>query len=191
MESKTVEMTGCFSACQVPPEVFYSPFSRIIPMNPVLKLILDGESLTTAQMAEVLRLDVSVVEKELESLKAKGVILGWRPVLSPDYLAENQVMAVIEVKISPEREGGFDRLANRIAQFSQVRSCYLMSGSYDLMVIVGASNLREAAAFVFERLATLHGVVATATHFMLRAYKEQGYLLARANTPQDKPAVSA
>jgi DNA-binding Lrp family transcriptional regulator len=160
-------------------------------MNPVLKLILEGESLTTAQMAEVLRLDVSVVEKDLEELKKKGVILGWRPVLNPDYLAENNVVAVIEVKISPEREGGFDRLANRIAQFSQVRSCYLMSGAYDLLVIVSATNLREAAAFVFERLATLHGVVSTATHFMLRAYKEQGYLLARASTPQDKPAVSA
>ena len=160
-------------------------------MSHVLKLILEGESLTTAQMAEVLRLDMSVVEKELEGLKKTGVILGWRPVLNPDYLAENQVMAVIEVKISPEREGGFDRLANRIAQFSQVRSCYLMSGAYDLLVIVSANNLREAAAFVFERLATLQGVVSTATHFMLRAYKEQGYLLARASTPQDKPAVSA
>ncbi|MGA2052066.1 MAG: Lrp/AsnC family transcriptional regulator [Opitutales bacterium] len=160
-------------------------------MNRVLKLILEGESLSTAQMAEVLRLDASVVETELEELKANGVILGWRPVLNPDFQAEDYVMAVIELKISPEREGGFDRLANRIAQFSQVRSCYLMSGAYDLMVVVSAKNLREVAAFVFERLATLHGVVSTATHFMLRAYKEQGYLLARANTPQDKPAVSA
>jgi DNA-binding Lrp family transcriptional regulator len=160
-------------------------------MNPVLKLILEGESLSTAQMAEVLRMEPAQVDKELEALKTQGVLLGWRPVLNPDYQAENNVVAVIEVKISPEREGGFDRLANRIAQFTQVRSCYLMSGGYDLLVILSANNLREAAAFVFERLATLHGVVSTATHFMLRAYKEQGYLLARANTPQDKPAVSA
>jgi DNA-binding Lrp family transcriptional regulator len=160
-------------------------------MTPVLKLIVEGESLSTAQMAEVLRLDVATVERELESLKSQGILLGWRPVLNPDYLAENQVFAVIEVKISPEREGGFDRLATRIAKFEQVRSCYLMSGAYDLLVVMSARNLREIAAFVFERLATLHGVVSTATHFMLRAYKEQGYLLAREHAPADKPAVSA
>jgi len=160
-------------------------------MNPVLKLMLEGEALSTAQMAEVLRMDVAQIEKELAGLKAQGVLLGWRPVLNPDYLSENQVFAVIEVKISPEREGGFDRLATRIAKFEQVRTCYLMSGAYDLMVIVSAHNLREIAAFVFERLATLHGVVSTATHFMLRAYKEQGYLLAREHAPADKPAVSA
>jgi DNA-binding Lrp family transcriptional regulator len=160
-------------------------------MSPVLKLLIEGDPLSTAQMGEVLRLDVAQVEKELASLKTQGVLLGWRPVLNPDYLAENQVFAVIEVKISPEREGGFDRLATRIAKFEQVRSCYLMSGAYDLMVIMSARNLREIAAFVFERLATLQGVVSTATHFMLRAYKEQGYLLARETAPADKPAVSA
>src|ERR1700690_3395160 len=98
-------------------------------MNPVVKLMLEGEALSTAQMAEVLRLDVAAVEKELAGLKSQGILLGWRPVLNPDYLSENQVFAVIEVKISPEREGGFDRLATRIAKFEQVRSCYLMSGA--------------------------------------------------------------
>jgi DNA-binding Lrp family transcriptional regulator len=175
---------GCFFCSN-------QPFYTVPPMNPVLKLMLEGEALSTAQMAEVLRLDTAQVEQELANLKAQGVLLGWRPVLNPDYLSENQVFAVIEVKISPEREGGFDRLATRIAKFEQVRSCYLMSGAYDLMVIVSAHNLREIAAFVFERLATLHGVVSTATHFMLRAYKEQGYLLAREHAPADKPAVSA
>ncbi len=160
-------------------------------MNRVLKLILEGEALSTAQMAEVLRLDVATVEQELATLKDQGVLLGFRPILNPDYIAEHFVQAVIEVKISPEREGGFDRLANRIAKFDQVRSCYLMSGAYDLLVVITATNLREAAAFVFERLATLHGVVSTATHFMLRAYKEQGYLLAREANTADKPAVSA
>jgi DNA-binding Lrp family transcriptional regulator len=142
-------------------------------------------------MAEVLRLDVAAVEQELASLKEKGVLLGWRPVLNPEVLGNEQVFAVIEVKISPERDGGFDRLANRIAKFEQVRTCYLMSGAYDLLVIVCARNLREAAAFVFERLATLQGVVSTATHFMLRAYKDNGFLLQGEPQPADKPAVSA
>ena len=85
--------------------------------------------------------------------------------------------AVIEVKITPERGGGFDRLAERIARYAEVNSCYLMSGGYDLLVVVEGNNLREVAAFVSEKLATVQGVLSTATHFMLRPYKEQGVLM--------------
>lgn len=159
-------------------------------MNKVLKLILDGESLDTAQMATVLGLSVEAVEQELNELKARNILLGWRPVLNPDHDADAYVRAVIEVKVSPEREGGFDRLAERISRFEQVESCYLMSGGYDLLVFVRAPNLRQVAAFVYERLATIEGVVSTATHFMLRAYKEQGFHLTTPNTNPDKPAVS-
>jgi hypothetical protein len=87
------------------------------------------------------------------------------------------VRAVIEVKITPERGGGFDRLAERIAKYAEVRSCYLMSGSYDLLVVVEGNNLRELASFVSEKLATIQGVLSTATHFMLKPYKEQGVLM--------------
>ena len=86
------------------------------------------------------------------------------------------VRAVIEVKITPERGGGFDRLAERIAKHSEVRSCYLMSGGYDLLVVVEGANLREVASFVSQKLSTIHGVISTATHFLLRIYKEQGML---------------
>lgn len=81
--------------------------------------------------------------------------------------------------ITPERDGGFNRVAERIARFGEVRSCYLMSGAYDLLVIVEGATLREVASFVSEKLATLHGVVSTATHFMLKPYKEQGVLMHR------------
>jgi DNA-binding Lrp family transcriptional regulator len=87
------------------------------------------------------------------------------------------VRAVIEVKITPERGGGFDRLAERIAKYDEVVSCYLMSGAYDLLVIVEGDNLREVARFVSEKLATVQGVLSTATHFMLKPYKEQGILM--------------
>jgi DNA-binding Lrp family transcriptional regulator len=92
-------------------------------------------------------------------------------------LGVDLVRAVIEVKITPERGGGFDRLAERIAKYDEVVSCTLMSGAYDLLVVVEGSDLREVAQFVSEKLATVQGVVSTATHFMLKPYKEQGILM--------------
>ena len=97
--------------------------------------------------------------------------------------------AVIEVKITPERGGGFDRLAERIAKYREVRSCYLMSGGYDLLVVVEGSNLREVATFVSEKLATIQGVISTATHFMLKPYKEQGILM-RQERNEERLAVA-
>jgi len=159
-------------------------------MNRVLELILDGENLSTAQMAEVLNMDEAEVNRELDQLKSEDVLLGWRPIIHQKVYADKQVRAVIEVKISPEREGGFDRTAERVSRFPEVESCYLMSGGYDLLCIVKGSNLREVASFVSERLATISGVLSTATHFLLRAYKEQGYYLGRSGGDVDKPAVS-
>ncbi|MGE9297183.1 MAG: Lrp/AsnC family transcriptional regulator [Puniceicoccales bacterium] len=159
-------------------------------MNPVLKLILEGESLSTAQMAQVLGMTTAEIQAEFEKLKDEGVLLGWRPVLNPDYEGPNEVRAVIEVKISPEREGGFDRIAERISKFDRVESCYLMSGAYDLLVVIRSQNLQRVASFVFEKLATIAGVNSTATHFMLRAYKEQGHYIARPAEADPKPAVS-
>ncbi|MDP0495348.1 MAG: Lrp/AsnC family transcriptional regulator [Verrucomicrobiota bacterium JB024] len=158
-------------------------------MNPVLKLLLEGEPLSTEQMGEVLGMSETEIAVELEKLKDEGILLGWRPIINPEF-DEDVVRAVIEVKISPEREGGFDRLAERISKFDRVESCYLMSGAYDLMLVIHAENLKRIASFVFEKLATLEGVVSTATHFMLKAYKEQGYTIARAAAAEDKPPVS-
>jgi DNA-binding Lrp family transcriptional regulator len=166
-----------------------SLFTRPL-MSSVLQLLLEGEPLNTAQMAQVLGLSESEIEAELTRLKAENVLLGWRPVFNPDRVQENLVRAVIEVKISPERDGGFDRLATRIARFDAVESCFLMSGAYDLLVFAVGKDLREVASFVSERLSTVDGVLSTATHFMLRAYKEQGYLLLSPIDGEDKPAVS-
>lgn len=159
-------------------------------MSSVLQLILEGERLDTAQMAQVLNLSEAEVAAELERLKAEKILLGWRPVLNPERAQEDIVRAVIEVRISPERDGGFDRLSARISQFDAVESCYLMSGSYDLLIFAIGKDLREVASFVSERLASVEGVLSTATHFMLRAYKEQGHLLLSPTESGDKPAVS-
>ncbi len=159
-------------------------------MNEVLKLLIEGETLSVEQMAEILGFDKVSVERELEKLREDNILLGWRPILHPNAGVKDHVRAVIEVKITPEREGGFDRTAERISRFDEVDSCYLMSGGYDLMVIVKGNDLHEVAAFVTEKLATMSGVLSTATHFLLRAYKETGYLTGRERIDPDKPAIS-
>ena len=147
-------------------------------MKPIVKLMLEGGSLNTAQMAQVLNLSQADVERELADLKKQGILLGVRPVLNLAHEDSGIVRAVIEVRITPERGGGFNRLAERISRFDEVESCFLMSGSYDLLVFVNGASLQRVAAFVSEKLSTLEGVLSTATHFMLRSYKEQGFLMA-------------
>jgi len=146
-------------------------------MNPVLKLLLEGGSLNTAQIAQVLKLSEADVNRELDTLKKNGVLLGMRPILNLSQEDSGVVRAVIEVRLTPERGGGFNRLADRIARFDEVESCNLMSGGYDLMIIVNGASLQKVAAFVSEKLSTIEGVLSTATHFMLRSYKEHGFLI--------------
>jgi DNA-binding Lrp family transcriptional regulator len=145
-------------------------------MNPLLKLLLEGGSLSTAQMAQVLNISEAEVNRQLDELKQQRVLLGWRPVLN---LAEDDggVRAIIEVRITPERGGGFNRLAERISRFDEVESCHLISVGYDLLVFVNGTSLQRVAAFVSEKLSTLEGVLSTATHFLLRSYKEAGILM--------------
>jgi DNA-binding Lrp family transcriptional regulator len=146
-------------------------------MDELLKLLRDDASLTPAQIAGRLNLAEAEVETKIKELESNGVILGYRTVINEEKLEVDIVRAVIEVKITPEREGGFDRLATRIARFDEVRSCYLMSGGYDLMVVVEGSDLKAVSAFVSEKLATIQGVISTVTHFMLKPYKDQGVLM--------------
>jgi DNA-binding Lrp family transcriptional regulator len=144
-------------------------------MNPVLKLLIEGGHLTTAQMAQVAGIPESEVEAHLEQLRKDKVFLGWRPVLDLSKESAAAVRAVIEVKITPERGGGFNRLAERLSRFDEVESCYLMSGAYDLLIFVSGPSLQKVAGFVSEKLSTLEGVLSTSTHFMLRSYKEGGF----------------
>ena len=161
-------------------------------MNPVLKLLLEGGSLTTAQMAQVAGMSVADVEQHLEQLKKDKIFLGWRPVLdlSREAAAAAAVRAVIEVRVTPERGGGFNRLADRLSRFDEVESCYLMSGGYDLLVFVKGASLQRVAAFVSENHSTIEGVLSTATHFQLRCYKDQGCLLEQDETPSARLTVA-
>ena len=148
-------------------------------MNPVLKLLIEGGQLSTKQMAQVAGLSEAEVKRHLEQLKKEKIFLGWRPVLdlSREAAADAAVRAVIEVKITPERGGGFNRLADRISRFDEVEACYLMSGAYDLLIFVTGPSLQKVAGFVSQKLSTIEGVLSTSTHFILRSYKEGGFLI--------------
>jgi DNA-binding Lrp family transcriptional regulator len=146
-------------------------------MDPLLKLLRDNAARKPADLAAMLNVPESEVVARIRQFESDHVVLGYHALLNEEKLGMDTVRAAIEVKITPERGGGFDRLAERIAKYSEVQSCYLMSGGYDLLVVVQGSNLREVATFVSEKLATIQGVISTATHFILKPYKEQGVLM--------------
>lgn len=148
-------------------------------MEPLLKLLHENATLRPVQLAAMLKIPEAEIAARIKAYEADQVILAYRTVLNEEKLGVDVVRAVIEVKITPERGGGFDRLAERIAKYSEVNSCYLMSGGYDLMVVLEGKSLREIATFVSEKLATIQGVISTATHFMLKPYKVQGVLTKR------------
>ena len=153
-------------------------------MDALLGLLRENAALKPSQLAALLNCSETDVLTRIQALEKDGVILGYRAILNEEKLGEEYVRAVIEVKITPERGGGFNRLAERIAKYTEVRSCYLMSGGYDLLVVVEGRSLREVASFVSEKLATIHGVISTATHFMLKPYKKQGVLMLPESNPE-------
>ena len=159
-------------------------------MSDLLTVLQDTADPRPEKLAKILGSTTQEVENELEELRKNKTLLGWMPILNPIQGESEHVRAVIEVKISPEREGGFDRMALRISKFEEVESCYLMSGGYDLLVFVTGKNLKSVASFISERLATIQGVLSTATHFLLRPYKDHGQLLSEESEFQEKPSVS-
>src|SRR5580704_6730243 len=125
-------------------------------MDALLKLLQENATLKPGQLAKMLNLSEAEVAAKIKSYENDQVILGYRAVLNENKTSSDTVRAVIEVKITPERGGGFDRLAERVAKYAEVRSCYLMSGGYDLQVVVEGATLREVARFVSEKLATIN-----------------------------------
>ncbi len=157
-------------------------------MDRLLELLKSNARASIEDLAKALNLTPQEVAERIESLEAEGAILGYQAVFDPEKIGSNGcVEAVIEVKITPERGGGFDRFASRISKFQEVQGCYLMSGGYDLLIIVQGETLQSVARFVAEKLSTIKGVLSTATHFRLKAYKENGLLLHREPKPQRLP----
>lgn len=154
-------------------------------MEQILPLLRRNARATLSDLAKSSNITEAQAAEQIKHLEDTGVILGYQTIVDPQKVStEQQVAAVIEVKLTPEREGGFDKMAERIARFPEVQSCYLMSGGYDLLVVVEGRTLHEVAGFVSEKLSTIKGVISTATHFRLKAYKENGVELKREAGPQ-------
>ena len=143
-------------------------------MEKLLELLEQRGLETDEEIALECGISVAELRSQVEKWKVSGVIVGQPILINNDKINDPGVKAYIEVKITPERGGGFDRLANRISRFDQVISCALFSGGYDLMVVVKGKNLMEVAAFVSEKLSTIDGVLSTQSHFKLKTYKESG-----------------
>ena len=145
-------------------------------MDPLLQILKERGRLPTAELAKLTGKSEAEVEKALRRFESDRVILGYQAILDSDKTGHGGVRAVIEVKITPERDGGFDRIAARVARYPEVVSCQLMSGGYDLLIVVEGPDLKRVAGFVAEKLSTIQGVISTATHFQLKTYKAAGVL---------------
>jgi DNA-binding Lrp family transcriptional regulator len=146
-------------------------------MDQLIPLLLRNARASNEDLAKGLNSTSEAVAAQIAQLEKDGVLLGYHAIVDPQKVPGSGVTAAIEVKITPERGGGFDRLAQRISKFAEVQSCYLMSGGYDLLVIVEGATLQDVAMFISEKLSTIKGVISTATHFKLKAYKENGITL--------------
>ena len=143
-------------------------------MDNLLKYMEDHANLTPEQLAVLCQKEVGDVKKFIAEQEAQGVILGYKTMIDWDKTDREYVTALIEVKITPQRDRGFDRVAERIYNYPEVQSLYLMSGGYDFCILLEGKTMKEVAYFVAQKLATIDEVISTATHFVLRKYKDKG-----------------
>lgn len=155
----------------------------------ILKIVEKDARTTPEQLATMLGLSEEEVRSALAHLERERVIVKRKTVINWERLGKEEVTALIEVKVSPQREVGFNAVAERIYRFTEARSVYLVSGTYDLAVMVTGRTMRDVAEFVALKLAPIDGVQGTVTHFMLKRYKEDGDILAEVEELRRLPIV--
>lgn len=143
----------------------------------ILKLLEKNARLSNKQIAVMLGITEEAVAAAIAELEKSGILKGYSAVIDWDKFGSDHVTALIELKVTPKRDYGFDEIAQRIMEFKEVESVYLMSGGYDLLVAIRGASFQEIALFVSKRLSTLDSVLSTATHFLLTRYKENGIVV--------------
>ncbi|HHX36504.1 MAG TPA: Lrp/AsnC family transcriptional regulator [Clostridiaceae bacterium] len=156
--------------------------------NAILQLLFSQRRLEPADMARMLDMTEEEVNAEIEELEKDHVIMGYTAMIDWTKTPFESVKAMIEVSTTPQRDRGFGRIARRIYSYPEVKDCYLVSGDYDLMVIVVSKNLQSVAQFVSEKIAPLEGVLSTRTHFILQNYKMNGITFA-VEDPDDRETI--
>ncbi len=149
-------------------------------MKELLKLLENDSRLSPSALALMLDKEEGDIKTMIEGLERDGVILGYKTMIDWDKTNNEHVCALIELKITPQRDRGYEHIAQKIYGYPEVESLYLMSGGYDLAVFIEGKTMREVAFFVAEKLATLEDVTSTATHFVLRKYKDKGIVFGAA-----------
>jgi len=143
----------------------------------LLQMLEKDGKINTKELSIILGVSETDVVNEIADMEKEGVICGYHTLIDWEKTGVEKVDALIEVRVTPQRGRGFDEIAERIYNYAEVRSCYLMSGGYDLMVILEGKTLREVSNFVSDKLSTIDEVLSTATHFILKKYKDHGTVM--------------
>lgn len=155
-------------------------------MDKLLKIMSENAKFTTEQLALILGEPEDYIEAQIKEYEKQGVIKGYQAMVNWDKVPDSGVMAIIELKVAPKKQRGFDDMAERLMMFDEVSSVYLMAGSYDLALIVKGNSIQDISSFVARKLSALEGINATATHFMLKRYKEGGTILVDVEKQEDR-----
>lgn len=145
-------------------------------MKDILEILMNDARTTPEEIAKMVMRPVAAVRKQIKAYEQDGTIVQYKAIVNPEMVEGNKnlVRALIQVSITPQKNVGFDHIAERIYNFSEVKSCYLVSGSYDLLLIVEGANIQTVAEFVSSKLSSMENVRQTSTHFLLKKYKEDG-----------------
>ena len=146
-------------------------------MRELLEILEKNSRISVGELASMLQKSEYEIEKEISRLEREKIILSYGALINWERYGDDTVTAVIEINLTPQREVGFDAIAERIYRFDEVRTVYLMSGNFDLLVIIEGKSLKDVANFVATRLSTIEGVTQTRSHFMLKAYKKDGVII--------------
>ncbi|MBQ8582851.1 MAG: Lrp/AsnC family transcriptional regulator [Ruminococcus sp.] len=146
-------------------------------MNDIIKILQQNARISDRELGELLGISAKEAAAEIKKLEDKGIIKGYSVIVDDELYDNSTVYATIELKVTPQRDCGFDDIARTIMMYDEVESVTLMSGAYDLAIRVKGNTLRDIASFVSQRLATIDGVLSTATHFILKKYKEKGIFI--------------
>lgn len=156
----------------------------------ILDILENDSRITVEDIAQRLGTDTKAVFDVIAEMEEKNIICGYSTLINWDRTDREYVCAMIEVKVTPQRERGFEKIAERIAGFEQVKAVYLMSGAYDLLIMLEAKNIKDIAHFVSNKLSTLDSILSTATHFILKKYKDHGVILEKENSSDERMIIS-
>ena len=156
----------------------------------LLKIIEKNSRIDLKELAVILGVDEATIVEELQKCEAEGVICGYHTMIDWDKVGVEKVSALIEVRVTPQRGQGFDKIAERIYKYPEVNAVYLMSGAYDFTVILEGKSMRAVAQFVSEKLSTLDSVLSTATHFVLKKYKDHGTVLSKSQNRDERMLIT-